>query len=81
MKKMSTRELAKRGDRIYDEKLKAELEPKHLGEIVAIHVETGDYFLGRDPLEACDKGREKHPGAVFFCRRVGDTPVYRVGAF
>ena len=66
---------------IYEGKLKALLEPDHQGEIIAIHVETGDHFFGGDVLEACRKGRAKHPGAVFFCRRVGDAPVYRIGAF
>lgn len=68
-------------NKIYDEKLKPQLEPEHLGEIIAIHVETGDYFFGRTPLEACRKGREKHAGAVFVCRRVGKAPVYRIGTF
>ena len=67
-------------NKIYDEKLKSRLEPDHLGEVIAIHVETGDYFLGRTVLEACRRGREKHPDAVFVCRRVGkDAPVYRIG--
>ena len=74
-------EREKLANQIYEEKLKAQLEPRYLGQIIAIHVESGDYFIGRDPLEACDKGRAKYPGAIFFCRRVGDAPVYRIGAF
>ena len=66
-------------NKIYDEKLKSLLEPEHLGKIIAIHVETGDYFFGHTVLEACGKGREQHPDAVFVCRRVGKAPVYRIG--
>ena len=68
-------------NRIYDEKLKSRLEPKHIGEIVAIHVQTGDHFLGSHIREACAKGRAAHPEGDFVCRRVGDAPVYRIGAF
>ena len=68
-------------NRIYDEKLKAQLEPEHIGEIIAIHVQTGDYYLGSDIREACAKGRAAHSDGDFVCRRVGHAPVYRIGAF
>ena len=66
---------------IYDEKLKLKLEPAFTGKIVAIHVPSGDYFLGTSPRDACQEGRLKHPGAVFVCRRIGSDHFYRVGAF
>ena len=65
-------------DRIYDA-LRALLEPAHKGEIVAIDVETGDYYLGRTPLEACDKGRAKHPDSILACKRVGYPTALVVG--
>ena len=65
-------------DRIYDG-IRASLEASHKGEIVAIDVETGDYFLGRTPLEACDKGHVKHPGSILACKRVGYPTTLVVG--
>ena len=67
--------------KIYDERLRSLLEPDHLGKVVAIHVDTGDYYLGNTPREACANGRRAHPGAVFVCRPVGRRTLYRVGAF
>ena len=67
--------------RIYDERLRSHLEPDHLGKIVAIHVDTGDYYLGSTPREACEQGRHAHPGAVFVCRPIGRRTLYRVGTF
>ena len=78
---LSAEDREERSNRIYDEKLKARLEAGHMGEVVAIHAESGEYFLGRDPLDACDKGRARFPGAIFYCRRVGDAALYRIGAF
>jgi hypothetical protein len=74
-------EHVRRANRLYDERLKLELEPGNPGKVVAIHVETGEYFLGDTPKEACTRGRASHPGAVFVCRRVGNGPLCRVGTF
>jgi hypothetical protein len=78
---MRADERVRSAERLYNEKLKGALEPQHTGEVVAIHVDSGEYFLGRDALESCEKGRARYPGAVFVCMRVGDGPLYRVGAF
>ena len=59
-----------KGKEIYA-KIKAKLEPAHKGEFVAIEVDTGDYFVGKDPIEADEKAREKYPDAVFFLARIG----------
>lgn len=70
-------EIVEKGQRIYDT-IKDILEPDHKGEIVAIEVETGDYFLGASVIEATDKAREKYPDKVFYTARVGFPVVYRL---
>jgi hypothetical protein len=52
------------------------LEPRHKGKIIAIEVETGDYFLGDSVIEAVNKVKEKHPDKVFFIARIGYKAVY-----
>ena len=47
--KLETNGAIQEANRIYAEKLKSRLEPEHLGEIVAIHIRTGDGFLGPAP--------------------------------
>ena len=59
-----------RGEEIY-RKIKEKLEPEHKGEFVAIEVDTGDYFVGKDPIDADEKARGKYPDAVFFLARIG----------
>lgn len=44
--------LAEQAKAIYDHTLKANLEPAHNGEAVAIHVDTGDYAVARDHSSA-----------------------------
>lgn len=38
-------DVARRGAAIYEEKLKAILEPEHNGKSVAIHIDTGEYAI------------------------------------
>jgi len=67
-------EVATKGQRVFRQ-LSEKLEKEHLGEAVAIEVDTGDYFLGKTGLEAVRKAREKYPGKLFFVGRVGQ-PAY-----
>jgi hypothetical protein len=57
-------ESARAGEHIYEQRLKAVLEPGHAGRVVAIHVPSQDYFLGDSLLEASDHLRDKHPHAA-----------------
>ena len=41
------------------------------GMIVAIEPETGNWFLGKDVLEALKKGRKKYAQGIFYFVRVG----------
>lgn len=50
------------------------------GKFVAIEPESGDYFIGADPLEAYEKAKKKHPAKEFFYKRVGSKAAFVVGA-
>ncbi len=70
------------GGAIYAERLKPLLEPAHNGEWVAIHVDTGDYALGKNAPRALDALREKQPIGLVVTMRVGpetqDPTLYRM---
>ena len=68
-------ELVEKGKEIY-KKIKDKLEPSHKGEIVAIEIKTGDYFVGKDVIEADEKAREKYPDDVFYFNKIGYRAVY-----
>ena len=53
-------QFTKKGREIYT-KLQKDLESQHFGKIVAIDVETGDYFLGDTVIEAGKELRVKTP--------------------
>ena len=74
-------DLIDRAKAIYDERLRDKLEPDHNGEIIAVEVESGEYFLGDSAIEAYDEAVKKHPGRKFAFLRVGAEATYTVGTF
>jgi hypothetical protein len=72
-------EIAKRGTRIYEDRLRDILEPRHNGKYVVIDVETGEYELDEDHLAASDRAAAKRPDAPLFATRVGSRSLGRIG--
>jgi hypothetical protein len=72
-------ELARRGQALYDERLRAVLEPSHLNEYVAIEPESGDCFLGQTVSEAIQAARATHPNRLPFVLRVGHQATVDIG--
>jgi len=73
-----TLELIDRAKQTYKEQLAGELEPEHMGEIVAIELTTGDHFVGEDVVAAAHKARAAgHQGMLYFLR-VGSPYAHRL---
>jgi hypothetical protein len=73
-----TAELINRAKQNYKDQLAVKLEPEHTGDIVAIELETGDYFVGEDEIEAADRARlAGHEGLLYFLR-VGSSFTHRL---
>ena len=73
-------EAARTGERIYERRLKAVLEPDSQGRVVAIHIPSEDYFVGDSLLDASDLLRDKYPLAAHgdvYARVVGERVVMR----
>jgi hypothetical protein len=64
------RKISKKGQQIF-EALDPELSKTHRGQFVVIEVDSGDYFIGKTPMEADQQARAKYPGKVFFMGRLG----------
>ena len=77
---MFTSELAQRSQRIYEERLKQNLEQTHRDYFVAIEPDSGDYFLGRTLSEASASARAVHPDRRTFVLRVGHSTTVTFGA-
>ena len=67
---------AKKGQAIYEQKYRAQMETTARGKVVAIEVESGEAFIGRTALEAAMKARRKFPDSLFYFIRVGYPAVH-----
>lgn len=74
-----TRSVAERAKRIYDERLRADLEADHRNRFVAIEPESGDYFLADTLDGAVREARAKYPSRLSHVVRVGHAAALHLG--
>jgi len=77
---MSLKERIEKANQIYENQLREKLESDHLGKIVAIEITSGDYFLGRNEIEAYENGIQKYPNKTFVYKRIGYKATHFVGS-
>ena len=69
-------------DKIYQASIRAIVDPAHIGRIVAIDVDSGDYEVADTLREATDILHQRRPESQTFCRRIGpDSAVTRFYGF
>jgi hypothetical protein len=68
--KYSTKELVRLGEKRYEE-IKEKIERRHKHKFIVIEVDSGDYFIDKDPVTATLKARKKYPTAIFYLARIG----------
>lgn len=72
-------QLADAGQRIYESRLRTQLEQTHPQAFVAIEPESGDYFLGKTLTDAMGAARKAHPQRKAFAVRVGHKCAIEIG--
>ena len=72
-------EVARKGEEIYQQRLREQLEKTHRGMFVAIEPASGDYYIGRTLEEASAAARQAHPGQLMYGLRVGFPSVVEFG--
>ena len=73
-------ETARLGDEIYERDIRPQVEANHIGEVVAIDVESGSWAIGEDEIAATDHLQTQRPDAYdVWCLRVGYRALYSFG--
>jgi len=72
-------EIESRGEQIYDEHIRASVEAGNEGKYVVIDIESGDFEMDEDDLQATKRMLAKQPGAVLYGLRVGYPTAYTLG--
>ena len=70
-------EIERLGTELYQRQIRAQVETEeNIGKICAIDVETGEYYVADDVLEAARPLQEKHPDAALWGERIGYNAMY-----
>lgn len=75
----SKEEFARRGQAIYEQRVRPEVEEGNRGRIVAIDIETGEFKVGDDTLAASGQLLVRCPEAQPWLVRIGYKAVHRLG--
>jgi hypothetical protein len=75
----SSDEVVRRGEEIYRRDLKDKLEPGNKGKMVVIDIESGDYEMDPEDLEASMRLKKRRPNAVIYGLRIGYPAAYKMG--
>jgi hypothetical protein len=75
----SPEEFARRGDEIYETRVRPRAEADHDGKIVAIDLETEDFEIDSCEIDACARLEARNPDAQIWITRIGSRYVRRFG--
>lgn len=75
----SNKDIARRGQEIYESRIRALVEAEHKGKFLVLDVNSGDYEIDAEDIAAMKRARAKHPEAVFYIARIGFSSAYHLG--
>ncbi|MFO0812348.1 MAG: hypothetical protein U0796_03965 [Gemmatales bacterium] len=78
-RRYSKTDFAARGDAFYEQKVVPCLQPADQGKFVAIDIETGEFEIDQDQMQACDRLYGRVPAAQVWMARVGSRYLHRFG--
>jgi len=77
--KYSSDEVVRRGKALYDRDIRLKVEAGNLGKVLVIDVETGEYEIDEDELNAAKRAKSRHPDGALYMMRIGSSAMYRLG--
>lgn len=75
----TSEEIARRGQALYEERLRGEVDPRDRGKFLVLDIETGEYEFDVEELAALQRAKRKNPDAVLYILRIGYPVAYRIG--
>jgi hypothetical protein len=75
----TTEEIVQRGQTLYEQEIRAKVEPEHRGKYLVLNVETGEFEIDVDDLAASKRARDRFPNSPLFTVRIGYPTAYRLG--
>ncbi|MBX3057088.1 MAG: hypothetical protein KF770_11510 [Anaerolineae bacterium] len=77
---LTNEEIDRRGQELYEQQIRPLVEiPENIGLQIVIDIETGEYEIDENGLEASRRLLSKHPEAALYGLRIGYNAVYTLG--
>ncbi len=74
-----TEEIVRRGQLLYEQRIRHETEAGSKGKFLVVDIETGQYEIDASDLEAMQRARAANPDAALYVMRIGFPTAYRLG--
>ena len=71
-------EIGRRGQALYDQTIRAQVEQENRGKFLILDVNTGDYEIDAEDLVASERLLARLPDAELFGVRIGHRAAYRL---
>ncbi len=75
----TSEEIVERGEALYNQQIRDEVETGNEGKFLVLDIETGAYEVDEDELAAVQRAKAKNPDAVLYILRIGYATAYRLG--
>ncbi len=72
-------EIARRGNEIYESKIRPVVESAHLGKFLVLDVDTAEYEIDSDEIKAFDRAIARHPHGTLYLIRIGQVAAHQLG--
>lgn len=69
-------EIGRLGEDLYHRVIRPQVMPEHKGKFLVLDIETGDYEIDANDLQAEKRLRDRHPNGVLYGLRIGYTSAY-----
>ena len=79
-RRYSKEEMARRGQEFYESSIRQQVKAGNEGKIVAIDIETGDFEVDENLVNATNRLFEQHPDAQPWVIQIGHRAVDHFGA-
>jgi hypothetical protein len=73
-------EIARRGQALYDQQIRAKVETSHQGMFLVLDIDTGEYEIDVNELAALKRAKTKNSAAALYMLRIGHPTAYRLGS-
>lgn len=74
----SREEIVQLGQALYDREVRDKVEQTRRGEFLALDIETGEYEIDPDEVQALERARKKNLDGAFYVLRIGFPTAFRL---